>query len=230
MELSDIGTGTRLELEPEFYPDMENRPAYVSSFEWVEGNDTAVITAPIFEGRIVPLEVDSIYKVYFLKRQGKLLNLYTFRALVRQRLVVDNLHLLLIEQAGNIVRIQRRRFFRLDCYADIMYRVVETFGNARRSDIPFRKTITGDLSGGGIRLLLDERLEPGAYIECELFSEDEQKVRFFGKVVRFEHTGNAGRYRYAAGIAYVDIEEKDRDAVIRYIFNEQRKLLRKGLE
>lgn len=230
MELTDIGAGTRLELEPEFYSYSENRPVYVSSFEWPEGNDTALITAPIFEGRILPLEIDSLCNVYFLKRQGKLLNLYKFRAIVRQRLVIDNMHLVLIEKLGSIVRIQRRSFFRMDCYVDVRYRVVRSFDDELNWDIPFRKTITGDLSGGGLRLLLDERLEPGSYVECELFGEDDRKVRFYGKVVRFEYTGDAGRYRYAAGVAYVDIDENERETVIKYIFSEQRKLLKKGLK
>ncbi|MDI9499722.1 MAG: PilZ domain-containing protein [Acetivibrionales bacterium] len=230
MELADIGTGTRLELEPEGYTDSDTRPVYVSSFEWVESDGTAAITAPIFEGRIMPLEKGSVYNVYFLKRQGKLLSLYSFRAAIRERLVIDNLHLLLIEQLDSIEKIQRRSFFRLDCYLDVKYRVLRSLKDRNNSEIPFRKTITSDMSGGGIRILLDERLEPGTYVECELFGENNQKIRFFGKIVRFERTGDAGRYRYATGVAYVDIDEKEREAVIKYIFREQRKLLRKGVE
>ncbi|HEY8349316.1 MAG TPA: PilZ domain-containing protein [Clostridia bacterium] len=227
MELADIETGTRLELEPE-NSTYADKTVLVSSFESAEGNDTALITAPIFEGRIVPLDRDSVYNVCFLKKEGKLLNLYKFSAVIRERLVVDNIHLLLIEKQGEITRIQRRSFFRLDCYVDVRYRVVSSFYSGSNSDIPFRKTITSDLSGGGIRLLLDEKLGPGTYLECELFSETDRKIRFYGKVVRFENVESQGKYRYAAGVAYVDIDEKDREEVIRYIFSEQRKLLKKG--
>lgn len=227
MELTDIETGTRLELEPEYYTGGVKKPIYVSSFEQAEGRDTALIAAPISEGRLVPLEKGSTYNICFLNKEGKLLNLYKFRAVVRERMVIDNLHLLLIEKRGEIVKIQRRSFFRLDCYVDVRYRVVRSFGDGDDSDSPFRKTITSDLSGGGIRLLLDERLEPGTYLECELLTEGDRKIRFYGKVVRFEYTGTGGKYRYAAGVAYVDIDEREREEVIKYIFKEQRKLLKK---
>lgn len=227
MELADIETGTRLELEPE-NSTYVGKTVLVSSFDSAEGIDTALITAPISEGRIVPLDRDSVYNVCFLKRDGKMLNLYKFSAAIRERLVADNIHLLLIEKLGEIARIQRRSFFRLDCYVDVRYRVINPSDNGRNSDIPFRKTITSDLSGGGIRLLLDEKLKPGTYLECELFSETDRKIRFYGKVVRFEYVESEGKYRYAAGIAYVDIDENDREEVIRYIFSEQRKLLKKG--
>ncbi len=228
MELTDIETGTRLELEPEYGTDSERKPVYVSSFEWAEGRDSALITAPISAGRLVPLEKGAVYNICFLNKEGKLLNLYKFRAVVRERLVIDNMHLLLIEKLGEIARIQRRNFFRLDCYVDVRYRVIKSISDDDNCDIPFRKTITSDLSGGGIRLLLDEKIDPGTYLECELFTETDRKIRFFGKVVRFEHIGSGGKYRYAAGVAYVDIDEKEREDVIKYIFEEQRKLLKKG--
>lgn len=111
---------------------------------------------------------------------------------------------------------------------DVRYRVIKSFNDETNRDIPFRETITSDLSGGGMRLLLNEKLEPGTYLECQLFTGTDRNIRFFGKVVRFEYTGSGGKYRYAAGIAYADIDEKEREEVIKYIFEEQRKLLKKG--
>lgn len=114
MELTDIATGTRLELEPEYGMDSEKKRVYVSSFECAEGRDTALITAPISEGRLIPLEKGSVYNVCFLNKAGKLIDLYKFRAVIREGMVIDNMHLLRIEKLGEIVRIQRRSFFGLE--------------------------------------------------------------------------------------------------------------------
>ncbi len=230
MELRDLETGTRLELEPVGREDDNNSTIYVSRLEWLEGENTAVIDAPINKGNVIPLEPDSLFDVYFLSRKRKMINLFKFRAVVKGRLIIDNLHVLVIVKNSDIVRVQRRSYFRLDCFMEVRYRLLGAFNSRNNDDIPFRTTMANDLSGGGIRLLLDEKLDPGTLVECELFGEQTRAVKFRGVVVRYDDTDNGGQYKYTAGIAYIDIEDADREAVIRYIFREQRRLLSKGLD
>ena len=77
--------------------------------------------------------------------------------------------------------------------------------------------------------MLEEKVEVGKLVECEVFTSQDKKVRFFGKVIRYERSELEGRFKYEAGIAYIKINDNDREAVVRYIFNEQRKLRKKGL-
>jgi len=229
MELRDLETGTRLELVPALTDAGRESTTYVSRLEWLEDENTAVIDTPIEKGHIVPVEPGTVFDVHFLHRKGKLINLYRFQAAVRERLIIDNLHVLLIKQTGEIMRVQRRSYFRLNCFIEVRYRIVST-DEEMGEDSQFRTTMASDLSGGGVRLLLDEKLEPGTLVECELQNVQTGDVWFRGVVVRFEDTGNTGRYKYTAGVAYIDIDENDREAVIRYIFNEQRRLIKKGLD
>lgn len=229
MELSELEIGTKLELE--IFDESGDRlePALISEFEWYEGGNKAVIAAPIFEGNIVPLQIDSAINIYFIQKRENLKSLYKFTAVIKDREISGNLHILVIEKQSEIVRVQRRTYFRLDCFIELKYLVIDTTANNRYGDAPRKRALVDNLSGGGICLLLDEKINAGHIIECELFADQDRKIRFFGNVVRFEEIEKEGRYKYRAGIAYINISDSDREAIIRYIFNEQRKLLEKGL-
>lgn len=229
MELSDVGIGTKLELE--LYDNSGERlePTLVSEFEWLETESVAVIAAPIFEGKVVPLQINSVMNIYFIKKDGGLNNLYKFNAIILSRDVSENLHILTVEKQGDIVKVQRRNYFRLDCFAEVKYRVVGESEDEAEKESSYVRTLASNLSGGGISLMLEEKIEPGSILECEMFSDQMRMVKFYGRVVRFEDTGREGKYRYEAGIAYIEINDNDRETIVRYIFDEQRKLLKKGL-
>ncbi len=229
MELSDIEIGTKLELEVN--TDDNDRYVFASQFEWHEQENRAVIAAPIYEGNVVPLETGTLIDIYFLNRKGKLIDLNKFRAAINGRSISDNLHILMIEKLGKIVRIQRRNFFRLEVLLEVRYRIVPYSDpvDEYNDDIPYIRTFATDLSGGGISLILKEKLERGSIIEGEIFSGQPEKVRFKGKTRRCERIMKDSSYRYIAGIEFVDISDANREKVIRYIFDEQRKLINKGM-
>ncbi|HBW59250.1 MAG TPA: pilus assembly protein PilZ, partial [Thermoanaerobacter sp.] len=53
------------------------------------------------------------------------------------------------------------------------------------------------------------------------------EITVSGKVVRYEELLEKG---YEIGVCYVDIDEKVREKIISYIFEEQRKSRQKGIE
>jgi len=65
---------------------------------------------------------------------------------------------------------------------------------------------------------LKERIETGELLECELFLNDFNKVSFLKNDV----------YKYEIGVKFEKIEERDRERIIGYIFQEQRRLIKKG--
>jgi c-di-GMP-binding flagellar brake protein YcgR len=227
MELSEIGIGTKLELEVNTADD--ERQVYASQFEWLEEDDTAVIAAPIYEGKVVPLEIGTLIDVYFIKKAGRLIGLNKFSAEVRGRSIVDNLHILLVRKLGEIVRIQRRSYFRLDVLLEVRYRVVQYFDGEYDIETPYKRTLATDLSGGGLSLILEDKLEKDSIIEGEIFSGQPERISFLGRTRRCERMLTDSRYKYLAGIEFTEIGDSSRERVIRYVFNEQRKLINKGM-
>ena len=84
-----------------------------------------------------------------------------------------------------------------------------------------------DISGGGVRILLDRNIEKGSLLECKLKINDEDLL-LKGEVVRSQLIQQYPITKYEIGISFVDITEYQRDQIIGFIFEEQRKLRRKG--
>lgn len=229
MELSELEIGTKLEIE--LFNDAGNKLEHmlVSKLEWLEGVHVAVISAPIFEGNVFPVRIGTVMNVYFIIKRETDINLFKFTATVKSREMSENLHLLRVELNGEISKVQRRRYFRLDCSVQVQYRIVYSLNEIHNEGIPYKKTIANNLSGGGINLMLEDKIKVGCLLECEIFTDESRKVKFFGQVIRYVESGMEGRFKYEAGIAYIQINNNDREAVVRYIFNEQRKLRKKGL-
>lgn len=60
----------------------------------------------------------------------------------------------------------------------INYKVVESSKTVLSENETFKKTITRDLSGGGVCIKLEEKLNIGNVVECELLLDDFNKVHF----------------------------------------------------
>ncbi|WP_010249134.1 flagellar brake protein [Acetivibrio cellulolyticus] len=223
MKYSDLNLGLKLELQLLGYDGRRIDKPFVSEFEWAVGNDTVFIAAPIHEGRLYPVQIGTRVIISFIKEN----NLFEFEAIVIDRESKHNLALLKIQAIGQIEKVQRREFFRFDCCVPVNYREVQLPKQEFKEDIQFIKTVTRDISGGGLCMRLKEPVEQDKLIECELFITS--KINFFGRVVRLtKYDTIQGIYRYEIGVVFEKIDAIVREKVVGYIFQEQRRLLKKG--
>jgi len=224
MNLSELKIGTRIGLVVSSEIPVNDRPSLVSEFEWADEDNQAYIAAPILEGVIYPIKIGANIEAYFIEK----LELYKFNAEVLNRGVKDNIALLKIKIIGGFERIQRRQYFRFDCSVFIKYREINIFEDEEENQI-LKKALTRDLSGGGLCLLTDVKLETGKILGFELKLDENLSINFLGTIIRTSLSDRNEKYNYEIGISFKKIENKDREALIRYIFNEQRKLRQKGL-
>lgn len=225
MKLSDIMSGTKLEIEISNYYKGRAGLVMVSELEWVEEDDTAYIATPIYKGVIYPVRIASLIDIYFLHKG----DMYKCRARVLDRNIKDNIPILKIIRESDFERIQRRQFFRFKCTLPVKYRIVETLNRKKNEGIPFINTYLRDLSGGGVSLAVESKVEKESMIECILPLSPEKVIDFYGKVVRVNKRIAEERYKYSLGIIFSKIENRDREEIIKFIFQEQRKLRKKGL-
>lgn len=214
--------GTKLELE--LYDADGNRivPALISQFECILPDDTMEILSPILEGRIYPVRRETRMDVIYQK-DGEV---YKFAAEAIDRRLEGNIHLLKIKPLSEEERIQRRYFYRFSCIRDIEYRVFADKDASEEERGAFRRGITKDISGGGICLCTDIKPEIGWYVEGRLHLK--RNIPFIGRVVRLIDARDDSRFDYEVGIEFDDITNMNRERIIGYIFDEQRKLLKKG--
>lgn len=225
MKISEIVSGTKLDLD--VYDNLGEKIdiIFVSQFEWSNNEESAVIAAPIHESVVFPIRIGSAINAYFYLKA----NMYKFSAEVIERGVVDNIALLKINIKGEIVKIQRRQFFRFEFSLPLKIREVNSFNPEYNEKIPFVRTVTKDLSGGGISVYAMEKIEMNKIVEVELEIYENIIVKFFGKIVRVSKLEQESKYIYDFGISFKRIHDKDKEAIIKRIFIEQRKFRKKGL-
>lgn len=96
---------------------------------------------------------------------------------------------------------------------------------------PAIRTIPGtttDLSGGGLMFRCNTVMKLGEQIEITVFL-GEETVKAVGKVVRFVQMPAHTKYKYSVGLEFTEINEKERDKIIKYIFKKQLEFRKKGL-
>ena len=81
----------------------------------------AKLSMPIFENRIIPLEVGDEYQLCFYTESG----LYQCRGRVEKRYKEKNMYMMDMLFLGEIMKFQRRNYYRLDCDMNIEYRTLE---------------------------------------------------------------------------------------------------------
>lgn len=226
MKLSEIVIGTKLELELFNSMGEKIRPPLISELEWAENDNSAYIATPIHEGVLYPVRIGTVMTVCFFAKD----NVYRFKAKVSNRCLKDNIYLLKIEALSVLEKVQRRQFYRFDWSIPVKYRVIESVEPESEVENPYKDGITRDISGGGLSIALKEKVEMEKLVECLLPLRSDFTVKFIGKVVRsVKRNLEASKYDYEIGVSFKKIDNKDREAVIKYIFEEQRKLRKKGL-
>ncbi len=222
MEAINLTLGNKLELE--LYDSKFERitPILVSQFEALLPDGSMEILAPIHEGRIYPIHRETFMDVIY-ERNG---DLFKFLAVVLERRVSGNIYLLRIQPRSGEERLQRRTFFRFSCLLNIKYRTFEHKETKSEGRGEFKETMTKDLSGGGLCLLVKEKPRNGWFLEGIINVGAE--VRFLGRIVRVINVHEKGIFSYEVGIEFDEIKNIDRERIISYIFDSQRKLLKKG--
>jgi c-di-GMP-binding flagellar brake protein YcgR len=155
--------------------------------------------------------------------------LFFCTAIVIEREVRDNLPLLDIRITSSLKKIQRRQYFRFKYTLPIEYRILEINNPDGNEDVPFIKTFTRDIGGGGLSIAVLEKIQLKSIVECRLLGIAEKNIVFCGKAVRITKLSIEEKFNYNIGISFSKIENKDREEIIRFIFAEQRKLINKGL-
>lgn len=233
MKLSELKTGTKLQLV--LYNEMGEKinPTFASELEWTENDESLYIAAPIHEGVLYPVHVGAVMDVLFVIRADDFIkiDMFSFKAKVIERNNDGNVAMLKIKPVTELERIQRRKFFRMKATLDIKYREPVNKDADPSMQHAYKKAVTRDLSGGGLCIATMEKLENGKIFEFVLDLAGRGEIEFIGRVVRVIKTydGDEFKYKYQIGISFEKIEEKDREEIIRYIFFAQRKLRKKGL-
>lgn len=210
---------------------------YYSLVSEIMDEDRIKITMPLEKGRVVPLPVNTRYNACFYTSNG----LYQGRVIVVDRYKEENVYMLVVELISDLVKFQRRQYYRLGCTMDIVYKKIEeqdeveyendTQKNIIIDDTDYTEGTALDISGGGMRFVSEQCLAPedNLFVVIEIQYEDIKKeYGLNAKVISSEALMNrSGKYEHR--IEYKNMNGKVRESLIKYIFDEERRQKKKGI-
>lgn len=202
-------------------------------------SDTEIeIAMPTENGRMVLFQIGLRCKMLFYSKKG----LFTCSAVVQKRYKKDNLFVLAMQLTSEPVKLQRREFFRIDCILDMRYIPItpeiakletteQLFAEIQKPEYIdcYEKSTMLDLSGGGLRFQTGRRLDVGTYQVSEIRLNNERMDQTFylaTKIISCEQMQN-DMERYICRGQFFFKNLRDRENIVRFVFDEERRIRRK---
>lgn len=191
--------------------------------------DRLEIAMPIEDGKLILLPVDGEYDMYFYGDNV----VYQCNARVVDRYRMIGQYVLVMDLTSNLRNYQRREYYRFSCALEMDSRQLaeeEEITVAAQEELlpslPLKSSVIVDISGGGLRFVAYYAYEANSLILCKYRLRVEGKdkeYRLVGKVLEvkeLEHRPGVYDHR----VQYVNVDPQDREEIIRYIFDEARKV------
>lgn len=222
MTPQEIKLGTRLELELlNKYKEWADRN-YVSQLLEIQRNGAMVISAPIYEARLIFIPLQSQIRLAFIHNEHGLLG---FNALVTGCEYKGNIAVLVIQTNSEVYRMQRRDHYRLDYITDIVIRLAEKdTGKDKERKI---KAITKNISGSGLCVVTGDNIPRNTELKAELRLSDGININAKCIVMRNSALEIMKTKKYELGLKFTSISKKNQDSLIRFIYEQQRLRLKK---
>ncbi len=226
--------GNRIEMQAvervKLADEGERKKVYLSQVRDILSEEQLEIFMPMEKTKMILLPVNTEYDMYFYTPQG----LYQCFANVIDRYKDNNQYVLLMELTSNLRKFQRREYYRLSCALEMNSRPLEKeekeamdrkAGSYLVPGLPLKRSVVVDISGGGIRFLSSYSYEPDSLLYCKynlVIDGVSKEYTLITKVLTSrELEDRPGVFEHRA--QYVDIDTYDREEIIRFIFEEERK-------
>lgn len=228
-----IEPGSRVELQSIGKLNEGNNEAtkkvYVSKVYDILSDDRLEITMPMEQTKLILLPVDGEYDMVFYGQQ-----LYQCFVRIIDRYKTNNVYILVVELTSNLRKYQRRNYYRFSCALEMQSRalmeeeiraVEQNSSYFLTPGLPLKHSVIVDISGGGLRFISGQRYEPGSLIYCNYHLVSGGKTReceVVGKILDAKELENkSGNFEHR--VQYVNLDVDDREQIIKYIFEEERK-------
>ena len=229
-----VKVGDRIDIESiKKNSSTSEKKTYKSQVFDIESEDRIKVAMPFEQGKMVLLPVDEEFNLCFYTPNG----LYQCLGRVSDRYKSDKIYVLVMDLTTDIRKYQRREYYRLNCVLDMKSTMINQADVASFSekvhfidtDLTFDNGTMVDISGGGARFISKVKYPKDSNIlfTFNLFVNDMNTAyKLLGKVLVSQEIANReGEYEHR--IMFVNIMNDDRENIIKYIFEEERRIRRR---
>ena len=245
--------GNKIEITParSAFSDAKNNKKYSSQILDFDELRTAKIAAPVQDGRLVPMREGEDIDLCFFTKAG----LYQCRGRIKKRYNERKIAVLDVLFVTDPQKFQRRKFYRLECTFEIRYRrfskeelhLREEIETAKKTgndkmleeykkelqEIPelWRPATITNLSGGGVKFHLKESLDRGEPIEVAVplsLQKGVLPMKVMAHVIDCEKSVDSRAASSGARCEFDGITNGEREIIVKYVFEEQRRRMSGG--
>ena len=175
-------------------------------------NKNLLISIPVMNGIYLTFKTgDEIELVYYDNKA----NIYNFKCKIINRITENNIPYYSTTLPYDVTKVQRRNFVRVNTVKVIK----DIKKHTNEGDINLAGALLLDLSGGGMRIKLREKLIKEDIIVANISNESDEVI-LNGIIVRVEKTEDK---RYIYGICFLDLNDRIREKIIKIVFSIMRK-------
>lgn len=196
--------------------------SYSSIVQDLPEPDTLLIAQPTNRGIYLDISEPDDAEVLFHKENGIL----AFQAVQEARFMQDGVRMLKLRAVTNVMRSQRRSFYRLDKSLPIQ---VTLKGDAENGEEEYTfNARTLNISGGGCRIAAKQKLSHNARLECKITLDAGYTLMLACKVVWEEHLTGSNDKMNIIGVQFIDSDPAVLKQLIGFVTGEQRRQLQKN--
>jgi c-di-GMP-binding flagellar brake protein YcgR len=220
--LNEISTGPAInELLQVQWHDDPDPATYRSRIENIV-DEKLLVTWPTSAGIRMPVHADQMLN-FSLVREG---TAYSFTGLVDST-ATEPLPQITVIINSEIHRVQRRQNYRIKSLVPIEISGEVRGSSGKESTLPlFFKTITYNISAGGIAIRNPKGVAEGSLLEAKLALPDQELIIKAPCRVVYNEPAFDNTILQQSGIQFLAISEKERARIVRYIYRTQLKGMR----
>ena len=244
MEIYDLRPGTPIEFSfASTNSDVENnieedRSIYISSVFGVTKKEEIIFHIPTRKGHTVTIPMNVPFYAVFNTKQG----MFQLSGEITKRGRLENFPAYVFVPDSKLQKVQRRDYFRFECFIPIKVLPVprevailpnmvlveddlEKYGNT------YGRAVEGnilDISGGGAKFSAKENVETDRYMYVSFRLKSKainQTINVIARRIKSEYKHEYNIYEHR--IEFLFKEPEDRETIIKYIFDEDRRLRKK---
>lgn len=179
------------------------------------------ISIPTNSGEYIPLSKGAIIEVIYNEEE----NFYKFRSSVIGR-KFENIPILLIAKPTEVKKIQRRKYVRISLISTVKYINLKNQPKINPKTIgssEYIKAVLVDLSGGGMRVRVEEEIKLYDFLLVSLTINNEDTL-IVGQAMRIIKDDEG---RFSCGLSFEFLDSATREKIIKYIFQLMREQMKK---
>ncbi|MCR4797675.1 MAG: flagellar brake domain-containing protein [Lachnospiraceae bacterium] len=217
--------------------NKEDVKVFMSKIYDIKSDDTLELDMPTRGGKLLLLPQNVRYEFVFTTSGG----IFKAEGTVVDRFKRGNFYLLKAKLTSKLEKHQRREYYRLNCLIPIVFDGLTDPSNEMDSDEAqeiikegtfMKQTADGtivDISGGGMRVVSPTHMSDVSFCLLHFslhFDTGTEEFNLLAKLIACTQVNDSSKYAYR--FKFIFSESRVQERIIRYIFEEERRIRRKG--